>query len=463
MKKNSFLKKFGLSVLIADLTMMLAACGGGAPLWTKAPVGIDTIPAVFSGTLNVYLDGSGSMKGYVDVKEPYLRDKLPIILSDLRNNLKCTSETEAYYVVKDWNESTKPVPIGWDEFKAASREASSFGGKDTQLHAIMGKISESLGKGDVGMLITDGVLSMGSSFFDTHKDEDNSNYLGELTASVKETLDKMQSKGLGIALVRTTANFNGKYYYACNEKTVAQYADSIMRNRPLYFILIGQEKVLEKVMASINVKESDASLYQTTLFSGTSQPVAYSIAPTEYCAGLNSINYHYADEVEDSTTLDVHIDLNNFDVDNRLQLCLCLPEMPTGQLLKLDEMAYVDNNKFFTIAPLAKSECRSIVEADDEYWQKVGVCYKLVFNTKDEIRNATSDKGECNISIVYDNQVNCDEYSIGNDLEKKLSEMEGRTFGLSNIMEAANISAYKKNMVGNKSKKATIKFNIIID
>ena len=415
------------------------------------------------------MDASGSMKGFVDVTEPYMRDKLPIILSDLRTNLKTTPETEAYYMVTDWNEQTQPVSMSWESFKESTRESASYKGGDTQLHTILKKVADQLkSPDDVALFITDGVLSMGSSFFDSkgsHKGEDNSHYLGELTASVKETLDHMQGKGLAFALVRTTGNFNGKYYCAANERNVQEWRDSIMRERPLFYMLVGKEQALEKVLVSISIKESDVPNYQATLMKGSEpQRIAYSLAPNIYYnSGLNFIDYHLEGEQVDSTCIDVHINLDGFDVDNPLKLYLFLPDMSAGQLVSLEPEIASDNDTFFTLDPLAKSECRDSIDASDNHWKRVGQCFLMKFKTKDEIRNATRNISECNLSLTYSNPLSNENYSISNDLGRTLREMEGRTFGLANIMEAIQLSRYKNYMADKNSKKVTLRLNVIID
>lgn len=465
-KKVLSIHRVLLSVMALGMSFMMSSCDD--PLWAGQSNTEESASADFTGNLYVYMDASVSMKGFVTVRSSEFNRDVPIILSDLRGKLE-QKAGEEYFMVKDWNETTQPVPVTYDQFKQQIIDPTGkeYKGQTTQLYSIIKQIASELKSGDVGIFITDGVLSEGPEI--KNSKSDNSQFFGDLQREVKEALDVAYKRGLSMAIVRTDADYNGQYYCACNEKSVPAYKDSVMHQRPYFYFLLGEEQVLQQVLVSFTLKDTEK--YQASYFACQPRNIEYSLAQTIKNTGLNSIEYPVlGDTIDDMSTLDVHIDLDGFYDDNdeeTPEICLCLPAIEKGKMVKLDETVISDNDNFFTVKPITKAECREKVEAlqqpSDEYWKRVGLCYLIKFKKSNDIRNATSDRSECQLSLIYANPLKDSIYSIDNDINKSLEEIQGRTFGFRQFMEAIELSNFKENMKDGLSKTATIKFNIIID
>ena len=457
-----------LSAILLAETALSSCTSCSDPLWTELSDSEVTQNTDFSGKLSVYMDASISMKGYVTVKNSEFNRDVPIILSDLRNKLAKKSG-EDYYMVVDWNSTTKPHSTTYNQFKQQMIDPTGkdYTGQTTQVYSIIHQISSELKKGDIGVFITDGVLSEGYEKI-TKAKSDNSQFFGDLQREVKEALDVVYKHGLSMAIIRTTANYDGRYYCACNERSVPTFKDSIMINRPYFYIMLGEDKELSKVLASFTLK--DAEKYKVSYFCRNAKNMVYSLAQTGYNAGLNSIEYPMlGDSVEDKTKLEIHLDLDGFDDDETPEVCLSIPTIEIGQLAVLDTLILNDGDNYFTIQKISKRECVEKVESyskpSEDYWQHVGMCYLLKFKKSNEIRNSTNDRAECHLSFLYANPLTDNLYNIDNDMDKSLKELEGRTFGFAKFMESVKWSSFNLNMGDNdnRSKIATIKLNIIID
>lgn len=443
---------------------LLSACRLD-PLWTEGNI-INKEEKEFSGTLSIFMDASVSMKGFVTVDSSSFNRDVPIVLSSLRGNL-ANKSGEEYYLVVDWTDKISPTPEGYDAFKkqVIDPTGKSYTGQTTQIYSIINQIANKLKPGDVGVFITDGVLSEGYKKIHDSK-KDNTYYFGDLQREVKEALDVVFNKGLCMAIIRTTANYDGNYYTACNEEKVKAFMGHTMRDRPYYYFLFGKEDDIPKVLNALMLK--DISKYKTTFYSMNPSHLDYSLAMTAQNAGINSIEYPWiCDTLENTSQLDIHISLKGFDNDETPEVCLCLPRLTFGHMVKLDDRILCDNSRYFEASPISKADCMEKVnqykQCSDEYWDGVGLCYLLKFKKSENIRNAIDDKKECILSLVYENKLLDGDYSIGNDLNKTLKEMEGRTFGFAQFIEAIEFSKFNSNFINQYSEAAIIKFNIIID
>lgn len=410
------------------------------------------------------MDASVSMRGFVTVSNSAFNRDVPIILSDLRSNLnKKTGEN--YYMVVDWDSSTIPQSIKYDQFVHQIIEPTgmNYKGQTTQVYSIIHQIASELKKGDVGVFITDGVLSEGFEKI-TRTKSDNSKYFGDLQREVKEALDAVYDSDLSYAIVRATANYDGRFYCACDERAVPAFRDSIMKKRPYYFIILGQDEVMSTVLDLFTFKNEME--FKSSVFRRRSTEIVYSLAQT-YCAGLNGIEYQQKSNFsQDSSKLCIHLNLNGFDNDNTPEVFLCIPTIESARLERLDSLVMNGSSDFFTVSQIPKSKCIEEVEKyskpTTDYWNNVGLCYKLKFNNSDTIKSSLNNH-ECKLSFLLENPLKDDSYNIDYDIDKSLQELEGRTFGFKKFMEAISWSKFKQNMEDGKSVISTININIIID
>lgn len=464
-KKKLMIPHFVVSMSL--ILLFTSSCTTKDPEWTKVQTDVKETNE-FNGKLRVYMDASKSMLGFVDVYDSDFNEDLPVILSSLRNNLRQKTSEEYYYFVTNWNKDTSPTSVGWDEFKSKLTDQNAYKGTDTQLHEIISKVSEGLNKGDVAIFVTDGVLSMGNAYFKNRPGDDNSKHFGELRAGVKEALDEVFQKGLSLAIVRTTGKFKGKYYTGCDEKIVRAFEDSTMIDRPYFYVLLGEMNSLERVLSAIDVDEKNREKYQTSLYAKDSSPITYSLAKTDKDSGLYDIKYHQDHDSTDYSCMDVYVAIDYIDEEHPLELFLGLPAIETSSMVKLNDSIFSDNNRYFIIEKASKEECQKKVQASNQYWESIATCYLLKFKKGNEIRKSSSSKKECNLFVVYEKLLDNKGFSTDNDLEMSLDDIKGKTFGLSKLLDAIELSSFKDNMFYSEknkskySKNATLTLNVII-
>lgn len=452
------MKRYLLKIRMSELTFVLMSClfvsCNHHTLETKVHVSTEVVDGQV-GNLKIYMDASVSMRGFVDfIKLPdassdFNRD-VPIILSDFRRNLINNSiERENYFLVTEWNDKTIPEPVSWKKFKDKIINKDTYTGQDTQIYTILKKCVEDVSGNDIAIFITDCVLSEGPAKIHSLK-SDNTKFFGNLQREIKEAFDQVYDKGLSVAIVRTKGNYNGYYYCSCKEAPVPEFRDSVMANRPLYYIMLGKGSILSKVVNSFDVKSTD---YEICYFPREQQPLFYSLLESDKCAGLNGITYgNEGSEYADSTYLEVHVNLDDFIDEEPIRLYLCLPGiLENSSLYKLSEDLGIVNDTYFITEVVSKSQCQENVKMDDnEFWSRYNYFYALNFKKASEIK-ATEMKPECELSLLLPNMWKNNQYSVGNDSEKDydlpLKKMEGRTFGLMQFLQAIDYSSFGNNTI----------------
>lgn len=425
--------------------------------------------------LKIYMDASVSMRGFVDfakisnASSDFNRD-VPIILSDLRKKIINNSEDdEEYYLVNEWNNETKPKPENWNTFKNRIISKDTYTGQNTEIYSILKKCINEIHDNDISIFITDCVLSEGAAKIHS-SGSDNTKFFGDLQREVKEAFDKAFDSNLSVAIVRHKENYNGYYYTSCKELPVPQFRDSLMSNRPLYYIILGNSKCLSEV---VNSFESKRTAYEICYFPKEQQQLRYSLLESDKCAGLSGIFYGNSEsEKIDSTYLEVHINLDDFIDGEPIELYLCLSDLSINSTLcKVSSQLGVSNEVFFTAESVLKSECQNSVSvSDNDFWSRYGCFYRLKFKNASVIR-ATDMNPECELSLLLSKPWKNSDCSVGSDSEKdynlSLKQIEGKTFGFTQFLEAIDYSSFGNNAIimdaENSMKIGGVKLKIIID
>ena len=206
--------------------------------------------------VTVYLDNSGSMKGYVDFagvnNGSQARASIIGTLSNMMDNVHETYSIEPVCKCGGSNYERSAFLIGMENF-------SIFRGAVTELHKMMQLVADSTSKDDVSVIATDMVMSYGKKKLITEKDSFyNYHQLEQLGAQVHNAMEKCKKKNLQVAVLQYYSDFNGKYYYNYTENLKTnEYAKTLMTDRPYYLFVIGSEEILRSMMANNCFNKAD--------------------------------------------------------------------------------------------------------------------------------------------------------------------------------------------------------------
>lgn len=199
--------------------------------------------------VSIYLDNSGSMKGYVDFagvdNGSQARASIIGTLSNLMDNVHDTYSIESVCQCGGFNYVRRDFLRGMEDF-------SIFRGAVTELHNMIQLVVDSTSENDVSVIATDMVMSYGKNKLIAEKDSFyNYHQLEQLGAQVHNAMEKCKNKKLQVVVLQYYSDFNGKYYYNYTENLKPnKYANILMTNRPYYLVVIGSEDNLRNMMAN---------------------------------------------------------------------------------------------------------------------------------------------------------------------------------------------------------------------
>lgn len=212
--------------------------------------------------VDIYVDCSGSMKGYVSfaAKDAATANQaFKSIVPTFANNVKPIFGNEPdIYKIRDLTETKVPLT----SFITDLNSGNLFGGATTELDKIITKMiayqqKDSINK--VYVLITDGVLSYGPTLLKTNRMYNilNKNTLQGLLHTALNT-----DKSLSLTIVKYLSDFNGDYYYTCQEKV--DYSGQLLANRPFYFLVLGKKELVSSFLAKQNLLPQSEGVFTIT-------------------------------------------------------------------------------------------------------------------------------------------------------------------------------------------------------
>lgn len=239
-------KQFLYGLLI---TVLFSACKPDPQLEIKPSKPAAGANSQISG-VDVYVDCSGSMKGYVayakrdaeNAKQSF-KTVVPSLITNIEQkvgakNLKIYNVKDGYYSVEN------SVSV----FYTNLTTGRIFGGATTELNEIIARIIGS-SKNKLSILITDGVLSFGPAKLKQEGEMYNILNKDILKSYLHHAL--AGDTTVSVALVKYLSDFNGTYYYTCMEKT--EYTGKLLKNRPFYVIAIGKKELLSSFICTNNL------------------------------------------------------------------------------------------------------------------------------------------------------------------------------------------------------------------
>lgn len=240
----------GLIALIAVINRIInhdKPKGGNFSM--KCPVNEESIDCNIKGA-SLYIDFSGSMRGFVDGKNPanqeafknFTAKMIPTVSNGLTNlEKKYDISTTSYCGSKAYGKA---------DFLKAMENHSIFNQNVTLLHEMFRNNLSSVTDSTVNILVSDMVLSYGKQKLLKETPDYNKHQLGALAGLAYDVFSDLQKGGMHVVILQYYSDYNGKYYCNYTENiTPCTYKDTVMKDRPFYVLLCGTEKNLRKIMA----------------------------------------------------------------------------------------------------------------------------------------------------------------------------------------------------------------------
>lgn len=212
-----------------------------------------------SVSLNVYVENSGSMNGYM-CNGSNLKDAVYDYVSDLKKN---TTTCNLFYI----NSQIIPCKVSLDDY-IKNLTPSSFakaGGnlKDTDLRSIFKLIMNKHEANIVSVFVSDCILDIPQSATD---------FFGNCQVSIKNTFNEAIAKypDLGVEIVKLQSKFDG-YWYCGKNKQMLNDA-----KRPYYIWIIGDKNILAMLNEKVPVAKIIGGIDDYCAYS-TSQPISFNI------------------------------------------------------------------------------------------------------------------------------------------------------------------------------------------
>jgi len=197
--------------------------------------------------LTVILDNSGSMQGYVNFTskaEGFAEAKQTMITNvadfmgnvDARINIVSTAVCGAKSYTSD-------------KLIQAMRDYSAFSGAVTELNGLVENAVKLADDTAVTVIVSDMVLSYGKAAIrKSGNPNHNRQELPALSSLVGNQFKQLKKKDIGVLILKYVSDFNGKFYYNCTENIEpCEFKNTLMKKRPYYFFVIGQEKYIKNL------------------------------------------------------------------------------------------------------------------------------------------------------------------------------------------------------------------------
>lgn len=199
--------------------------------------------------VNLYIDFSGSMRGFVDGANPQTKD-----FNEFTASMVSTVSQGLTNFAGDYDVS--PVsfcggkPYNNVQFQKAMEDHSIWNESTTILHDLIMNSIENVTDSSVNILVSDMVMSYGKKKL---LKENNAHYnrdqLEVLSSKVYDVFFRLKKRNIQTILLQYQSDYNGKWYCNYTENIVPNvYKDKLMKNRPFYVLICSSESNLRKIM-----------------------------------------------------------------------------------------------------------------------------------------------------------------------------------------------------------------------
>ena len=296
------MKKIYLLLIIALFAMILSSCGGkgrrgnGGVVASTDSTKIVVKPALTAKSVNVYIENSGSMDGYVNGNTEFkgaIRDLLVLLKHYYEGKVKIhfiNSQIRETYTQADLATFAANINTQWS-VKGEDRTSS-------ELNNVFKMILAKTDKETVSILFSDCIYSIsGKNAEDLLSDQKS------LTKDAFLSRWRLDSLQLATTIVKMKSKFNGTYYDKDNAKTQLNG-----EKRPYYICVISNSDVMNDFNNKISLEKGKVEGFENkyVISTGMADNIYYSVllytdnigrfkpsrkaSTKEYVHGLEDVN-----------------------------------------------------------------------------------------------------------------------------------------------------------------------------
>lgn len=291
-------------VLLIAIIIIAKSCGGGSKIsleWSPISSQDETIDSI---ELNVYVENSGSMDGYM-CDGSNLKDAVFDYVSDLKAKCK---KNNLYYI----NSKIIPCNVTLENY-IQNLNALSFanaGGNraNTDLRNIFDMMLQRQKKNTLTVFVSDCILDIPQNAV---------NFFGNCQVSIKNTFNQALAKNpkLGVQIIKLQSKFNGFWYCGQNKELLNDV------KRPYYIWVIGDKNILAKINKEVPYGDIIGGVDNYCAFS-MSDKIPFDIDRKRYVINhTNKINIDILADLSHSLQSESALaDINNYSVSNPTQV-----------------------------------------------------------------------------------------------------------------------------------------------
>jgi hypothetical protein len=225
-------------------------------------------PNLQSFNINVFMENSGSMNGYLNDPSTEFKNTVYSLLTRLKLlagqdslNLYFVNKKEQPQFVDATNEDLESFK---NKLNPSSFRAISVGNTgESDLYAFVKKCLERSNANNLSVLISDCIYSPGPKYPDATRK------LGEMRQGLfLQFSDAMQQRDISALVLQFYGNFQGTYYNQLNEALKV----STPVRRPYYVWFIGTSAQIETLLKSKRLMELDGNIENKALFQNLKSP-----------------------------------------------------------------------------------------------------------------------------------------------------------------------------------------------
>lgn len=407
----------------------------------EAPTAANVNDANIKG-VKLISDASGSMKGYVDFSDLDNTAKKNIV----SNVSTIVNKIVAQYGPKEFSAVCGPrIYPSATEFVRELRDDRGFTNGSSFLWSLIDDGIRYASDSTVSVILSDMVLSYGSKAIRDHKDISyHIHHTDGLKAEIQTKMSEAKARNLEIVLIQYESDFNGRYYYNCQENFVSlsperrenHYAGQKMVNRPYYLMLIGNEVNLKSIINN-NCYAECKNIYASFAKSAPAlEDVAYDVTSND--DDIWKVGHHSKDAGKDGSGF----------------YSMCEPKKSSSFTIKCNDFKLP--RYYYKGENGLEAECNDYARVKGvEYKNKT---LKMTLKT-DDVSTLKKEKlnqaWEIEVYAVNDwvGENSCD------DDVNKLNEIVGKTWGLEALFDGI-YSAYGK--ADAKVKVGSVKINYFV-
>lgn len=385
------------------------------------------------------IDNSTSMRGYVDFsgnKELFKDAKKTLLAKTGEFMGNCDSKLKARTIAV-----CNGTEYNTEQTLNSLSNYSAFSGPITELQRLI-QLAAGKAKNDSSLcvVVSDLILSYGQKTLTEKGDKFyNKHSLTDLSVSLCNEFKRLNDEGRGVLIAKYEGDFNGKYYYNYTENLEpCNFKDTLMKNRPFYFMVIGKKEAIKdlcnsnclpngykKIFSSLKFEDSDRTTIIYTVNQPKDQPQWIMGCPDVKMQADASKNTYTV-----STTKNFKNSVSKFDFSfNRFEIPVYIsdeltPEFDNKMLTSVSEL---NNNSSFTVTTVPY--------------------------------NKLSKHNDIIIQFVSPRYIDYEESSIEDDVKTSLSKLEGRTWGFGSVVKAL----YDAYGIQKNDKNCVISLNFVIN